>query len=126
MNARFEFNGNFFEIRRFKYYPEYSAYNIVFELCVKNGAFSGNCGFESHMYEFERFVSGLEEMNRFERESVRFGDVSGMSEVLFRLDRTGHITVFGKASDSENTLEFELNADQTVLPGFIAGLKELF
>lgn len=132
MNARFEFGKNFIEILNFKHYPEDlvfgSPYNTVFDLRVQSqdGRFKGEGYFEVDLKDVQKFVGELQEMYDLKRQSVKLTNwVIDDQEVELIMEPTGQITVYGSVSSFTDALEFEFEADQTALPVFIKGLKEI-
>lgn len=130
MNARLEYNGNFLEICNFYHYPgdigSGNPYNSIFDLRVKIGEFSGIGDGECDIKEFREFIGELQELYEFKRSSVKLTQIGGSdTEAEFILEKTGKIAVYGTADNGVNKLEFEFEADQTVLPGFIKELREI-
>lgn len=64
-------------------------------------------------------------MYLFKRSSVELKDICYGTNVLFSMDKLGHIdvsgTIYGEAMIHE--MKFEFHIDQTVLPPFIKVLK---
>lgn len=131
MNARFEFGKNFLEITNFKHYPEDAAnanpYNSSFNLYVLSGDFMGIGECEYDIKEFRRFISELEEMYEFKRYSVELAEICYDAKIVFEMYRTGQINVSGTIYGAcmLHSMTFEFKADQTALPLFIKGIKEL-
>lgn len=130
MNARLEFNGNYLEICGFNHCPEDigsgNPYNSTFDLRVKSGEFLGVGDGECDIKEFRRFIGELQELYEFKRDSVKLTQIGGSAtEVEFILGKTGKITIYGTAESFTQKLEFEFEADQTALPPFIKGLRDI-
>lgn len=94
---------------------------------VVSGDFIGIAECEYDRKEWNRFVLELEQLYRFEKKEVIFKDICYGSEILFAIDDIGHINVKGLIYGLHMThsMEFEFDADQTILPIFIGSLKEL-
>lgn len=132
MSARLEFGGNFLEISDFVHFPEDARggnpYNSLFDIRVKSGDFSG---LSPCIYDIKRlrdFTAGLEEMYALKRECVDMKDFKYGSEIFVKMRKTGRITVSGNIFGGlfgEHSLTFEFEADQTVFPPFINGLKAI-
>lgn len=132
MNARLEFGSDFLEISDFVHFPEDARggnpYNSCFDIRVKSGGFSGLAPCEYDIKKLRDFTAGLEEMYDLKRECVDMKDFKYQSEVSIKMRKTGQITVCGNIFGGlfgEHSLTFEFEADQTVLPPFIKGLKEI-
>ncbi len=119
MNALLEFGENFLDISVEP--PE-----TIFVFDVKSNGFTGCGECEVDEEDISRFVSELEEMYRLERDNAKLQSVFGYeSRVEFIMRKTGHVIVCGKASCLKHSVEFEFEADQTVLPSFIKRLREM-
>lgn len=132
MNARFEFGKNFPEITNFKYYPKEavggSQYNTLFDLRVQSmdGIFSGVGDFEVDIKQIVQFANELDEMYALKRRSVKLESLTGdEEEIVFIMEKTGQLTVCGTITNFTHTMKFEFKADQTALPMFIKGIKEI-
>lgn len=119
MNALLEFGENFLDISVEP--PE-----TIFVLDVKSNGFTGCGECETDIEDFRQFVDELEEMYNLKRSSAKLQSTFGYeSRVEFTMNRNGHIAVSGKASYIKHSVEFEFEADQTVLPSFIKWLREM-
>lgn len=132
MNARFEFGKNFLEITNFYHYSEGAVggnpYNTLFDLRVQSmdGKFSGVGDFEVDIKQIMQFATELDEMYDLKRSSVKLESLTGYEhEIEFIMEKTGQITVYGTIANFTHSLEFEFEADQTALPVFIKGIKEI-
>lgn len=132
MNARLEFGENFLEIANFKHYSEDATcgnqYNTLFDLRVQSmdGRFAGAGDFETDIKQIVQFAGELEEMYDLKRDSVKLESLVGYEqEIEFIMQKTGQITVYGTVTSFTHTMEFEFEADQTVLPPFIKQLREI-
>lgn len=129
MNASIFYNNNLMEIADFIYYPEEversNPYNCTFNLKIISGVFSGVAPCEYDITDFREYILALEEMYLFKRRSVELKDICYGTNVLFSMDKLGHIdvsgTIYGEAMIHE--MKFEFHIDQTVLPPFINKLK---
>jgi len=129
MNSSISYGNNLLEIWDFIHYPEEekrgNPYNCTFNLKVVSGMFSGIAPCEYDIKEFEKFILKLEDMYHFKRASVELKDICYGSNVVFSMDKLGHIdvcgTIYGEAMIHE--MKFEFHIDQTVLPMFIDELK---
>lgn len=72
-------------------------------------------------------ILGLEQLYRFEKNEVIFRDICYGSEIAFVIDNSGHLNVKGiiYGLHKIQSMQFEFEADQTVLPSFISNLKQL-
>lgn len=132
MNTRFEFGNNFLEIANFKHYPKDAVggnpYNTLFDLRVQSmdGKFTGIGDFEVDIKQIVQFADELDEMYALKRSSVKLESLIGYEqEIEIIMQKTGQITVYGTITNFAHTLEFEFEADQTALPMFIKGIKEI-
>ena len=132
MNARLEFGSDFLEISDFVHFPEDARggnpYNSRFDIRVKSGDFSGLAPCEYDIKKLRKFTAELEEMYDLNRECVDMKDFQYESEIFVKMHKTGRITVSGNIYGGifgEHSLTFEFEADQTALPPFIKGLKEI-
>lgn len=89
--------------------------------------FSGLADYECERSKWEQFVRQMELFYQFKCDKLEFKDISYGSKISFEMDACGHFAVKGKIYGVHMThsLEFEFDADQTVLPEFINGLKKL-
>ncbi len=131
MNARLEFGGNYIEVCDFAHsredFENGNPYNCVYDLRVKSGEFSGIGDCECDIGDFRKLIDELKELYEFKRDTVNLYQIGASeTEVEFILGKTGKITVCGTADSFGQKLEFEFEADQTVLPPFINGLVEIF
>ncbi len=123
MNARFEFGENFLEISADR---PIAVYYSNFTLNVRSGNFSGLGECEVNLENFRNFICELDDLYDLKRNNARIQSIIGYdSRVEFTLDKSGHVTVSGKASYERQFVEFKFEADQTALPGFINALKEM-
>lgn len=132
LNARFELGNNFLEIADFRHCPEDAAtgnpYNTLFDLCVQSmdGSFTGVGDFETDIKRMVQFAGELEEMYDLKRSSVKLKSIIGYDQdIEFKMQKTGRIIVCGTITNFSHVMEFEFEADQTALPPFIKGLKEI-
>lgn len=92
---------------------------------VVSGVFSGTAPCEYDIKKFQKFISELEEIYQFKRATTELKDICYGTNVLFSMDKLGHIemagTIYGEAMIHE--MKFEFHIDQTVLPMFIDDLK---
>ena len=117
MNARFEFGENFLEI-------SVCPHTTIFEVCVKSEGFAGHGECETDIEDFRQFIGELEEMYRLERKDAWLQSIIGYeTRIGFIMRKTGHIAVCGKVMDFKHSIEFEFEADQTVLPPFLRQLR---
>lgn len=131
-NARFEFGANFLEIANFNHCSEEAErsnqYNTLFDLRVQSmdGKFAGVGDFECDIKQIAQFAAELEEMYDLKRESVKLeSNIGYEQEFELIMQRTGKITVYGTIRNFTHTMEFEFESDQTALPPFIKGLREI-
>jgi len=124
-SAEIRYDGNLFAIEDFKTSPEEkkqgNPYNTTFHIRVVSRSFSGYAFCEYDIKEFIRFVSEMGELFCFRRDKTELNDICYGSKVVFFMDKTGHLDIFGKifGHAAEHCLEFRFAADQTCLNGFI-------
>lgn len=132
MKASVSNQGNLLEIVNFTHYAEDAKngnpYNCTFDLHIISGTFSGWAPFEYDIKEFRRFISELNKIYQFKRNSVSLNDICYGSEINFSLDKYRHIVIegiiYGEAI--EHSLKFSgFIIDQTFLPPFIDKLRQL-
>jgi len=90
-------------------------YNTTFGIKVISGAFQGYASCEYDIKDFRIFVR------------VVLSEICYGSNVTLSMDRTGHVKVEGLIFDNamEQSLTFAFEADQSALPLFISGLKQM-
>lgn len=131
MKAELTYLQNALVIENFTYYAEEEArgnpYNTTFTLRVVSGSFSGIANCEYDMKDFKRFILQLNELYDFKRTSVELSDICYGSNVVFALDKVGHLeikgTIYGCAM--EHSMTFVFTADQSALPPLIQTLSAL-
>jgi len=129
--ARFDYAGDFIEIKDFFYHAEDdingNPYNTVFNLAVSSGDFSGCAPCEYDIKEFRRFIDELENLYNFKMSEVLLDDICYGSKVKFLMNKTGKLEISGEifGCAAEHSLKFVFLADQTALKSFIAELKEM-
>lgn len=132
MSVRFEFGQNFLEITNFRYFSEDavvgSPYNTLFDLRVQSydGQFAGVGSCEDDIKHIRQLADELQMMYELKLDVVKYRDAYGFgSDIEFTLSKNGHITVSGTVINFVHSMEFEFEADQTVLPSFINGLNKM-
>ena len=102
-------------------------YNTTFGIRVVSRAFQGYASCEYDIKDFRIFVDQLCELYAFQRDRVVLSEICYGSYVSLVLDKKGHIKVEGKIFDDgmEQCLIFTLTTDQSTLPPFISGLKQM-
>lgn len=132
MSVRFEFGQNFLEITNFRYFSKDavggSPYNTLFDLRVQScdGRFAGVGDCEDDIKHIKQLADELQMMYDLKLASVKYHDAFGFgSDIEFTLSKNGHIAVSGTVINFDHSMEFEFEADQTVLPPFIGGLNKL-
>lgn len=116
-SAEIRYDGNLFAIEDFKFYTEEekqgNPYNTTFHIRVVSGSFSGYAFCEYDIKEFIRFVSEMGELYYFRRDKTELNDICYGSKVVFFMDKTGHLDIFGKifGHAAEHCLEFRFAAD---------------
>ena len=131
MSATISYGNNLLEITDFMHYPEEvkrgNPYNCTFNLKVISGVFSGIAPCEYDIKNFRELVLAFEEMYQFKRTTVELKDICYGTNVLFSMDKLGHIgmagTIYGEAMIHE--MKFEFHIDQTVIGAFVNELKDL-
>ena len=131
MKADLLYLGNSLSITDFAHSAEdaknENPYNTSFSIFVVSGAFSGKGDCEYDIKDFRRFISELQELYAFKRDTVELHDICYGSYVVFRLHKTGEVDIHGTlyADGKEHSLTFTFYADQSALPPFIKGLLQL-
>ena len=102
-------------------------YNTTFGMKVISGAFQGYASCEYDIKDFRIFVYQLCELYAFQRDRVVLSEICYGSHVTLSMDKKGHIKVEGKIFDDgmEQCLIFTFTTDQSTLPPFISGLKNM-
>lgn len=103
-------------------------YNCSFRMRVVSGAFSGVAdGCEYDYTGWKAFVRQLQNVYLLKAREAELLEIGYGSRILFRGDRLGHITVFGKiyGDAMSHALKFEFETDQTVYPDFLEELNRL-
>lgn len=102
-------------------------YNTTFGIRVVSRAFQGYASCEYDIKDFRIFLDQLCELYAFQRDRVVLSEICYGSNVTLSMDRTGHIKVEGLIFDNamEQSLTFAFEADQSALPPFISGLKNM-
>ena len=130
MKAELLYLGNSLSITDFIYYHEDeelgSPCNTGFSIFVVSDVFSGRGDCECDIKDFRHFISELQELYAFKRETVEWHDIYS-NHLAFRLHKTGEIDIHGTlyADGKEHSLTFTFYADQSALPPFIKGLLQL-
>ena len=118
--------GNFIVIEDFDSYAD--GLNIAtFWLRVKSGTFQAYSSCDCSTQQFCDFVKQLQEMYEFRCFNATLSAMYYGSSVSLALDKKGHIKVEGKIFDDgmEQCLTFTFTTDQSALPPFIDGLKNM-
>lgn len=102
-------------------------YNTTFGIRVVSGAFQGYASCEYDIKDFRIFVDQLCELYAFQRDRVVLSEICYGSHVTLSMDKVGHVKVAGLIFDNamEQSLTFAFEADQSTLPPFISGLKNM-
>ena len=117
---------NFVAIEDFDSYAD--GLNIAaFWLRVKSGTFQAYASCDCATQQFCDFVEQLQKMYEFQCFNVTLSAMYYGSYVSLALDKKGHIKVDGKIFDDgmEQCLIFTFTTDQSTLPPFISGLKQM-
>lgn len=102
-------------------------YNTTFGMKVISGAFQGYASCEYDIKDFRIFVDQLCELYAFQRDRVVLSEICYGSHVTLSMDKVGHVKVAGLIFDDgmEQCLTFTFTTDQSALPPFIDGLKNM-
>lgn len=102
-------------------------YNTTFGIRVVSGAFQGYASCEYDIKDFRIFVDQLCELYAFQRDRVVLSEICYGSNITLSMDKVGHVKVAGLIFDNamEQSLTFAFEADQSTLPPFISGLKQM-
>ena len=117
---------NFVTIEDFDSYAD--GLNIAtFWLRVKSGTFQAYASCDCAAQQFYDFVEQLQKMYEFQCFNATLSAMYYGSYVSLALDKKGHIKVEGKIFDDgmEQCLIFTFTTDQSTLPPFISGLKNM-
>lgn len=131
MAVRFGFGETYVELIDFCFHKEEvirgNPYNTTFSIVVHSGGFCGIAPCEYDIKEFMVFAADLHRLYDFRIDKVWLQDLCYGSEILFAMDRTGHIAVSGKIFGDcmIHTLEFCFDGDQTVLKSFLEAIDDL-
>ncbi|RGP55143.1 MULTISPECIES: WapI family immunity protein [Pseudomonas] len=90
------------------------------------GGFRGSYSASFNSWAFSSFEAQLEKMHRDLSGSALFTSYEAQLELVLECDLKGHIRLRGEATDyagTGNTLVFELEIDQTHVPGIINTLQ---
>ena len=130
--ARLEFGGNLFEIKHFFHSLEDERsgipYNCTFCMRVVSDGFSGeSSGCECDHKDIKELAAQLRALIDFKADEAVFRELDYNSEIHFKGDGLGHITVSGilYGDLGRQSLNFSFETDQTVYPAFINSLKKL-
>ena len=102
-------------------------YNTTIGMQVISAAFQENASCEYDIKDFRIFLDQLCELYAFQRDRVVLSEICYGSNVTLSMDRTGHVKVEGLIFDNamKQSLTFAFEADQSALPPFISGLKNM-
>lgn len=100
-------------------------YNTIFRVSVVSGEFAGAANFECDFSDFKRFINEISELYNFHRTEVKIDDTCYGAFILFRLDKTGHLSVSGTlyGVGMVENLSFQFDTDQTALEEFCTSLS---
>lgn len=103
-------------------------YNTTFNIKVVSNNFVGTSHFEYNIKDFIIFVKKINKLYDFKSKNVELNDIGYGSNILFSLDKTGHITISGKiyGDSMEHSLTFIFTTDQTAISTFCKLLYEDF
>ena len=116
--AKLRYGESLVAIEDFNFYKDDAdagnPYNTTFGIKVISGAFQGYASCEYDIKDFRIFVDQLSE--------ICYG-----SNVTLSMDKADHVKVEGLIFDDgmEQSLTFAFEADQSALPPFISGLKQM-
>ena len=122
---------NFVAIEDFNFHKDdadaENPYNTTFGIRVVSGAFQGYASCEYDIKDFRIFVDQLCELYAFQRDRVVLSEICYGSNITLSMDKVGHVKVAGLIFDNamEQSLTFAFEADQSTLPPFISGLKQM-
>jgi hypothetical protein len=100
---------------------------IESEIHVRAGGFTGTYRASLRSEEFVSFHRDLKTLERTLAGKATFNTMEGQLGLSVEGDGRGHVVLKGVALDqagSGNALHFELELDQTYLPGILRGLDE--
>ena len=126
--AELKYENDYIKIKNFIHHQNDVYYNTMFDLEVCSGGFFGTAPCEYFFGDFKKFIINLEKMYQFKKTSVKFNDIEYGNEVVFQMDKAGHIEVSGEIFGGEcrlHTLKFSFTADQTVLGEFIRQMYKI-
>ena len=126
--AEIRYNGNYFMISdfsfdRYDYYGDST--DSFFQVSVKTDGFMGRGKIFFNYNGYDSFVNDLKQMAQFECFEARVVSTYEVEDaILITMDKLGHISVFGSISWNDCRLDFDMEADQTVLSGFCLQLED--
>ena len=130
--AKLEYGENLFEIKCFFHSLEDEQsgipYNCTFGMRVMSEGFSGEAsGCECDYKDIKELAEQLRALIDFKTDEAMFRDLDYNSEIHFKGDGIGHITVSGILYGymGKQSLNFSFETDQTVFPAFISSLEKL-
>lgn len=130
--AKLEYGENLFEIKYFFHSLEDersgNPYNCTFGMRVVSDGFSGEAsGCECDYKDIKELAAQLRALIDFKIGEAVFRDLDYNSEIHFKGDGLGHITVSGILYGylGQQSLNFSFETDQTVYPAFINCLERL-
>lgn len=122
------YNGNSFVISdfsfdRYDYYDDST--DSFFQVSVKTDGFMGRGRICFNYNGYDRFVNDLKRMTQFQCFEARIVSTYDVDDaILITMDKLGHISVCGSISWNDCRLDFNMEADQTVLRSFCLQLED--
>lgn len=100
--------------------------SLFFDVRVQSGMFSGTANCEFSVAELHSFLTQLEELYGFRRDTATLRVLYYGSHFSLSLDKAGHLTISGELYDDSMTqkLSFTFHADQSALLPFLQNLKK--
>jgi len=100
--------------------------DLVFDIKVKSGEFSGRCNFWILKEEITIVIKALSDMYELLSGSCRVEDCESDAYFVIETNRLGHICIFGQIGGSHQNqyLKFLYRTDQAALPEIISSFRK--
>ncbi|WP_420580849.1 WapI family immunity protein [Reichenbachiella sp.] len=132
MTFELQDSGNFLKLTALEQlYPNSSDWDQKFLSCsveLKSGAFSGNFNGEFMVDDFKSFSQQLQNLYKTLKGTANFNCLEDYVNIVVTGDGIGHLSAKCVVTDSPfplNSLQFELEFDQTYLPNIINDLDQI-
>jgi hypothetical protein len=111
--------------------PEYDSKNIDFlrgTIQLQMNGISSNIGATIRLNELKQLLTDIEQLYKTLKHEFEFKSLEDNIELIFTPTPNGQINIKGllRNRDYTGSINFEIETDQSYLPGTIDNLKELF